>query len=320
MSLDIGREGWVGAGFESSYGVPVAVTDYLPFTTNSIMGTHEPIPNQAAYGIRDKEMGSVSGKKGSKGDLTINLDATFSGYLLGGALGSINSASLGGGVYQHTITRNNSNTPKSLTIINNRPVDREYIPGVAVATAELAVSDGLATLKSSLLGKFPITTSSGTLTTASGGLFAFKDAQFAFGSSVAAAAAAPNLKPHDTKITINNNSKQIWRHGNQDVDVVVHGEFEVEAETTLYFESVSEKNAFYGLTKQAAAFEFIGAGIGGGYYESIVINLYQTRFDTWELETGLADFYAEKMKIKPEYDFGNSKTIDVVLQNRKSSY
>lgn len=320
MTLDIGRQGYVGVGFESSYGSPVGPSDYLPFVANTLVGVQEAIPNNAAYSIRDKEMGSVGGKKSSKGDLTINIDSKLSVYLLGGVMGSINSTLLGSGVYQHTLTRNNSSTPKSLTVNNYRPVDHEYMPGVAVNSLELSVGDGLAQAKASLLGKFPITTASGSLTTASGGLFAFKDAQLAFGANVAAAAAATNLKPHDTKITINNNAKQVWRHGSADVDTVNLGEFEVEAESTLYFENVNEKNAFYNNTKQAAAFELLGSSIGGGYQESLVVNFYQTRVDSFELETGLADFYAEKVKIKPEWDFANSKTIDIVVQNTKSSY
>lgn len=320
MSLRIGRLGWVGVGFESSYGSPVAVVDYLPFTENTLHGVQEQISNTQAYGIRDREIGSTIGKKHGEGNLSMNLDAKLSGYLFGGALGTINSANVAGSVYDHTISRNNTNTPKSLTVINDRGVDRESFAGMAVNTLELDVADALATVKSNLLGHFPITTASGVQTTASGGLFSFKDAFFAYGSSVAGAVNNANLKPHDFKLTINNNSAGVWRHGNADVDVVNHQDFIVTGEATVYFESTTERDLFYNNSKSAGVFKLTGQGIGGGYNESLTINLYQLRTDDWSLETGLSNFYAEKLKFALEWDFGNSKTIDMVLRNTKTSY
>lgn len=320
MSLRIGRLGWVGVGFESTYGSPVAVTDYLPFTENSLAGKQEQISNTASYGIRDREIGSTLGKKNSEGNISMNLDAKLSGYLFGGALGTINSANVAGSVYDHTMTRNNTNTPKSLTVINDRGVDRESFAGVAVNTLELDVADGMATVKSGLMGHFPITTASGTLTTASGGLFSFKDAFFAFGTSVGAAANNSNLKPHDFKLTLNNNSQGVWRHGSADVDVVNQGEFTVTGEMTVYFEGTNERDLYYNNAKNAGVFKLTGQGIGGGYNESVTVDLYQLRTDDWSLETGLANFYAEKIKFAMEYDFGNSKTIDAVFRNTKTSY
>lgn len=320
MALNIGRKGWVGAGLESSYGVPVAVQDYVPFLENSLRGRHEPIPNEAAYGVREKRNTSYAGKKWSEGDVSINLDSKLSGYFLVAGLGSVSSSSLGSSVYDHTISRNNSNTPQSLTIINDRVTDREYFPGVAVSQLEFSVSDALATIKASLVGKFPITSTSGSLTTASGSVFSFKDTFFAFGSTVAAAAASSNIKNHDSKFTFNNNTKPVHRHGSGDADTVNHGEIEEEFEGTLYFENTTQRDLYYNTSKKAAVLKFTGLGVGGGFQETLTINMYQIGLDNWELETGLADFFAEKYTGALEYDNANSKSLDMVLRNTKSSY
>lgn len=320
MSLDIGRKGWVGVAFESSYGSPETIDDYIPFTENGLRGMAEKIENEAAYGIRERVYNSVGGKKWGEGDIGINLDGKFVGYFLGGAFGTINSSNVAGSVYDHTFTRNNATEPKSLTVVNNRSVDTQYYRGASVKTLEINVSDGLASAKASLLSKHPITTASGSLTTASGSVFSFKDVHFAFGSSVAAAAAATNLKTSELTVTVENNSEPVFRHGSADVDVINHKEFEVSAQGTLLFENVTNRDKYYDNTKQAAAIVFTGVGIGGGYSETLTMNLYQTRLDTFELETGLSDFFAENFDLMCEYDEANDKTADAVLRNTKASY
>lgn len=320
MALTIGRQGFVGVGFESSYGAPVAVTDYVPFIANTLKPVYSKIENQAAYGIRDKVFSSVVGKTWVEGDIEINVDPKLSGYFLIGALGTDAPVNTSGSVWTHTVTKNDSNTPKSLTVINDRDIDRQYIPGVAVKTLVLNVADGMATMKASVLGQAPITTTSGSLTTASGNLYSFKDAFFGFGSTVAAAAAATNLKPSSFTLTIENNTSAVFRHGAAQPATVNHGEFQVSADANIFFENTTDRDAYYANTKQAAAFKLSGLGIGSGLTDSLLFNLYQLRLDSFELETGLANFFAEKLKIVCEYDNANSKTIDAALVNLKSSY
>lgn len=320
MSLNIGRKGFIGVGLESTPGAPVAVDDYIPFTENTLQGKHEPIPNEAAYGIREKTFDAVDGKKWSEGVIGINADYTNIGYFLIAALGSNSPSNVAGSVYDHTITRNNSNTPQTMTLTQDRAVDQQYYRNLAVKTFEMSVADGLVDAKSTLLGKFPITTTSGSNTTASGGIYTFADAHFAFGANVAGAVSASNLKPHDFKLTIENNTTAQFRHGDNEPDSIDHGEFEASAEGTLYFENTTQRDRYYNNTKAAAAFVLTGPGIGGGYFGTLTFNMYRTHLNSNELETGLADFYAEKFEIMCDYDNANSKSIDAVLRNLKSSY
>jgi hypothetical protein len=182
------------------------------------------------------------------------------------------------------------------------------------------VSDALVEAKASLIGKFPITTTSGSLTTASGGLYSFGDARFAFGATVAAAGSATNLKPHDMKLKIENNTTAQFRHGSYEPDTINHGEFEATAEGSVYFETTTERDNYYNLDKQAASFKMTGQGLGGGYTSSLEFRMYRTHFESFELETGLSDFYAEKFTIRCDYDNANSKSIDAVLRNVRASY
>jgi hypothetical protein len=282
----------------------------------SQVGTEE-ITN--AQGIRDKVFSSVQTRKWSKGDFEMYQDALMSPYFWKSALGTEGTATVVAGVGDHTFSRNNSNTPTSLSIISDRVTDRLLFPGVAVDTLTLSVKDQLATLKSALIGQFPASTTSGTQTTASGTVYSFKDSFFAFGSTVIAADAAANLKLSEFQLEIKNNAQPIFRHGNPNPDTVNYGEFEVTADFNLFFENTTDRDAFHNSSKQAACFKLNGNGLASGYREQVKVNFYQVHFETFELETGLANFYAEKAKLFGEYDNANSKTIDVVFRNSKTT-
>jgi len=321
MALDIGRKGWVGVALETTPGVPVPQTDVVPFTENTLMAKHEPIPNEAAYGVREKTFDAVIGKKWSEGSISINADMDDTGLFLVAALGSNSPANVAGSVYDHTMTRNNSNTPQTLTINQARgSIDKQYYRNVAVKTLEFSVSDALVEAKASLLGKFPITTTSGSLTTASGGIYSFADSRFAFGSTVSAAGSATNLKPHDFKLTLENNTTAVFRHGSAEPDTINHGEFEATVEASLYFEGTTQRDDFYALNRNAASWKVNGGGIGGGYSSSLEVRMYRTYYEDFPLETGLSDFYAVKFKLRCAYDNANSKSVDAVLRNTRSSY
>lgn len=320
MSLSIGRKGWAGIALESTYGVPVNPTDYVPFTNlslNSMVNTQEVM---SAYAIRDKNFSSVATEKWSAGDIEMLLDPKIAGYFIVGAMGTVATNSLGNGNYDHFITRNNTNVPQSLSLISDRVTDRQLYAGMAVDTLTLSVSDGLGTLKASMVGQFPQTSVSGSLTTASGTVYGFKDAFFAFGTTVSGAQTASNMKLKDFQLDIKNNVQPIFRHGSITPDTINPAEFEVTSDFTVYFENTTDRDTFHNTKKQAASFKLTGAGLAGGLTETLYCNLYQTHIETFQLETGLANFYAEKVKLIGEYDNNIGRSIDFTLRNTKSLY
>lgn len=320
MSLNIGRKGWSGVGLQSGAQVPAAIADYVPFETNTLHGVQDQLQVKSAYGNRESVFSSVKGLQHSEGDFSALLDSKMFGYFAVAALGSVSVSSLGSSVYKHTITRNNSNTPQYLTLTNDRVVDRELYADVAVDELDIQVGTDLAMFTAKLKGNFPQTTTSGSNTTASGNVFSFRNAQFAFGASVGAAQGAANLKPHDFNLQIKNNIEVVPAHGQGTPRSINAKNFEVTADFQLYFENTTDRDAYYNQTKQAASLQFIGNGIGGGFTEHVFVNFYQVSTNSFELETGLDNFYAEKVKLQGEYDNANSKSVDIEIQNNKSLY
>lgn len=320
MATNIGRKGWLGVAVETTPGVPVAATDFLAFTANTLHGMQQPISDTSARGIRDREYSSVKGKQWSEGDIEFNLDPSVAGYFLASAFGTSAQTALGGGVFSHTLARNNSNQPKALTLTNDRVIDRQYFRGSVVDKLELKVSDSFATGKASVKGYFPQTTTSGTGTTVSGTIFTWANYTVQFGATVTAATSAVTTKLTDFDVSIENNATPTWRSGSYEPATVDVREFAVNGGYTLFFESTTDRDTYFNNNKQAMVATFTGAGIGGGNTESLVLNFYSIRLDTFAVETGLANFYAEKVKFVAEYSSADTKTIDGTLINRNSNY
>ena len=320
MALAIGRRGFIGVGLQTAFQVPATIADYVDFTSNTLTGMQDQIPVDHATSLRDKLAGSVAGKQWSEGDLELYADNKNAGYFIVAALGTVQTVNLAGSVYRHTVTRNNSNVPQYLTITEDRVVDRALYADVTVDQLEISVGTDLVSVKSKLIGNFPQTTTSGTKTTVSGSLFNFAQAQLAFGTTISGAQAATPLKPHDLKVTINNNSEAVFAHSQASPRSINHKQFESTSEFTLYFENTTDRDSYYAQTKQSASLELIGNGIGSGYQESIAFNMYKTSFASFTLETGLDNFYAEKVKLNHEYDAATGRTIDAVITNTKTLY
>lgn len=321
MAVRTGRLGWIGIALEATPGVPVNPTDYLPFLETSIQDRHTPIADVSARGIRDEQADSQVGKQWGEGNLRINLDPTLAPYLIGLALGDFGTpASNGSGVYTHTLVRNNSNTPKTASIIQDRSTDRLLFPYSVVNTLELSFDDGLAEINIQQLSRQAATSVSGTLTTTSGTLFAFRHATIGMGTTIAAAEAATPLKVRSFNLTINNNSEAQFVSGRRDPDSIIHKNFNVSGSFRVAFENTTQRDYFMNLTKNALVCTFLGNGIGGGFSEYVKFRLYKTRVDQYNVDMPIDDFISEEISFVAEYDSANSKTMDSEIRNRKSSY
>jgi len=320
MSLAIGRRGWIGVGLQTAAQVPATIADYVDFTENTLTGIQDQLEIDHATSLRDKIAGTVPGQAHSEGNFSMYVDTTKIGYFLASTFGTVQAFSLGSGVTRHVFTRNNSNVPQYMTLTEDRVVDRQLYADVCVDEFDLKVGTDLAEASMKLVGNFPQTTTSGTKTTTSGNVFSFASAQFAFATTISGAQSATPLKPHDFELKINNNAEAVYAHGQTTPRSINYKEFTAEASFTLYFESTTDRDNYYNQAKQAASLELYGNGIGGGFTESLIFNFYKASFKSFELETGLDNYYAEKVAMTCENDTSTGRTVDASLTNTKTLY
>jgi len=320
----VGKRGWVNITLETNPGVPVEPsTIYIPFLENSLKEKMEIIPELSARGIRDNQgESSVTGKKEGGGDLKVNLDPTLAPVLLGLVMGNFGTpVSEGDGVYTHTFTRKTNNVPLTTSIISNRAgIDQNLFPYGVVNSAELNFADGMAELTANILSRYPVTSTSGTLSTVSGTLFTFKDARVRVAADLATAITATPLKIKELTLIVNNNAEAVHVVGNEDVDAIAVKNFDVSGNISLNFEDTTQRDLFRNLTKRAMLIEFNGNEIGGGLSEFIQIRVAKMRFENYSPELPIDDIATEGLDFIGEYSSEDAKTIDIVVRNRKSSY
>lgn len=314
MAKTIGRLGYIGLGLEATAGTATTADVYLPFVENTLRGHHEPIEITSSKTARFMDTGSVVGKKWSEGDVTINLDVVNSGYLFKMALG--NELLETGTPNSHTFYATASgNTPKTATLFNGRDTDAERYAYTSVNELVMDIpTDGLSTLKASMMGQFPTAAASQTVTTTSGSVVTFADAAVEFGSTLTTADAADATAVNGFNLTIANNTEMIHQTGSSDVVAIRTKGFKASGSYTLYFDSETDKNAHYALNKRSMI-----VTLTGNSNEELRIRVPQFRLQENDISTGLDDFFVQTGDFVAEdvVDSG-ARSIDVRVQNSKS--
>ena len=332
MSIKLGREPFIGIGIESSPGVAVAATKYLPFVTATIRGMQEPIVDEAAKGIRERVWGAIAGPKHGEGDIEIYVDAENAAYLLYPALGTKSTATASGEtiVYEHTITRKSGNPPRTMTVIYNDTQDTRKYTYATINSLEFNVSDGLATISANLLSKFP-STGTGTQAITSERVLAFKDYSIKFGSGATGTAALADAAGNSATpvrsftLRVNNNAEVQYLSGDNNAAQISWGQLEIDGEYVLFYESTTDRVHYETLldgadSVRAMIVTFSGDSIGNAETEEIEIRIPNFHIRERGTDTGIAGFITENPTFVAEYDPDETKSIQIKITNTTASY
>lgn len=324
MAEKIGRLGYLGLAIEASQGVAENAPDvFIPFIENSLRGHHEPIMDNAVRTSRIKDGGSVGGKKWGEGSVQMYLDANNCGYLLKLAFGletntvKNSSPDINDHLFTPTVS---GNIATSASLWDSKGVDCELYTYGVVDQCEVEVNtDGIATINASFFSKAPSTTTAPTLTVPSGTLFTWKDLSAKFGDTVPLAIASTATKLTNFKFAIANNVDMAYKSGSQSPDTVLLGPVEVTGSFTMYFESITERDAYYNLSKKTAIFTLTGAGLGAGYTEQLKFTFKKIVTEDIDMETGLDDYFMITCNFRAELDRAQAGFVEASLINGKTS-
>lgn len=202
-------------------------------------------------------------------------------------------------------------------MIFGRDTDIEQYAFAAIDELTMEVSDGIAKLSASVQAKYPSTGASQTVTVTSGTTLSFKDMNVYFGADLTTAVAGSATPVNDLSITLSNNLEVIHRSGSEDVSTIRTKGSRVSGSYTLYFDSETDKNAYYNLNKRAMQIRFTGNN-----NEQLDLRIPRFRLSEGEISTGIDDFFVINCDFVAEdiVDSGTAtRLFDVVLQNDKNS-
>ena len=317
--LNIGRVGSaIGLAIETSAGTANTTPSvWLSATENTLRGHMEPIEDISSRNSRIMDTSSLLGRRWTEGDLSLNADVVTSGWLWKMALG--NELYVTGTPNNHTFYATVSgNTPLTATFIHQRgSVDTEQYTYATIDELNFEVSDGLAEISASILAQYPTAGTATGVTSTSGTLLAFKDYFVQFGDTLTLAAAASTTPLSEFSLTLANNSEVIHRSGMPEVSAIRSKGLRVSGSYKLFFDSETDKNAYYQLLKRSMIVTFSGYN-----NESLRFRVPRFRINEAEIDSGLDDFYALTADIVAEdvVDSGTAtRLIDVRLQNNKAA-
>jgi len=316
MAIAIGRTGYLGVGIETTPGQAVSPAIYLQYTDISMRGHHEPIEITSSKASRLMDKDSVVGKKWSEGDVAIDADVISAGYFCKMALG--NELYEAGTPSTHTFyVAASGNTPRTATFVYGRDTDVEQYTNVAMNELKLEVSDALVKLTGSFQGQYPTDGVTQTVTTTSGTHISFKDMSVQFGNDLTTALQSAATPVSDFKLSIANNLETIYRSGSNTVSTIQTKGLRVTGSYKIFFENLTDRNAYYNLTKRA-----MYVTMSGNNNESMKIRIPRFRLSEGEIATGLDDYFVVNCSFVAE-DFVDGGTgtrlVDIVMENDKAS-
>lgn len=316
-NITIGKLGSIGIAIEVSAGTAnTSPAVYIPYANGpTLRGHHTPLEDISTNTSRIMDRSSVLGKRWSEGDAEIWCDVKNSGYFWKLAMG--NELYVAGTPSNHTFyTSVSGNTPLTATLIYSRgATDIEQYTFCAVENLNFEVSNGLAKLTAAFKGQYPSNGASQTVTTTSGTVLAFKDYFVQFGATLTAAGTNTSTPISDFKLTIANQLEVIHRSGSSDVSTIRNKGFKVTGSYTVFFDSVTDRDAYYALQKRSLI--LTASGINN---ESLRIRIPQFRLNEADIKTGLDTFYVVTANFVAEdvIDSG-ARLLDIRLQNDKTS-
>lgn len=242
------------------------------------------------------------------------LDETISVIPFGMILGSVASASAGGGKYDHTITINNSNTAKSATIAIDRVQDIRTFPYAVIKQLDIKVSDGFAILKMEIESKESATgTASDTYTTVTN--FTFAELTAKFGADVTAANAASATPLSGVDLSIKRDVERVYQSGSTSPAKISYKTLEVSGNYSLLFEATTDRDKYLANTANALILTFTDAS--GNY---IKITLPKIMISNWEPSNAIDDIVTQSADFTAHYDSTQTESIRAVIRNATSTY
>lgn len=324
MAEKIGRLSYLGLAIEATPGSAESSPDtFIPFTENSLRGHHEPLADISSRNSRVQDYGSVLGKRWGEGGVTMYLDSNQTGYLLKMAFGqeAVTQKSASPPVHDHLFYATVSgNTSTAATLWDSKGVDAEQYAYATIDSCEITIgNDGIATIAANIMAKAPATVSAPTATTVSGTLFTWKDMAARFGSTVATARAASATKLNSFTMTIENNTELNYKSGSNQPDTITYGSLKVSGSYVLFFESATDRDAYYNLTKRSMVIQLTGAGLGAGFTELLEFVVKKMRIEDIDMETGLDSLFAITCNYVAEMDQDQAGFVEATLRNQKST-
>lgn len=318
MTKFVGRRGTLGIQKETTKGVPVTPTVFIPWATMSFQDMTETAAENQGFGnIADQDSFFVT-FVGAEGDLEAQLYDQSIPLILMSLLGAA-PVTTGSNPYTHTFTLSNTNVPQTLCLYWSDP-DRSYMfPQVVVESLKISVApDNIVNytvhFKSKTARNWATITPSFTTL---GSKFLNQHMIFKLASNIAGIAAATNISTKNFELTINRDTIFDQVIGTVEPEDILSQPISVEGTVQLNLEDDTYRNFMLAGTYRSMQVKFLVSS-----NSSFDLQFPRVGFSEWEPDYTLDEVAKQKIKFKANYDSANAQAIitTATVINTKSAY
>jgi len=321
---EIGRKQSFGLGLETTPGTAVSATAWIPVESAKLKHDVPKIKDTNSFGVIDEQVDSHISKEMSELSLNGIARSQTLGYLLKMALGTAGSATLvETAVYSHAFTRLNTNAHPSATVYCDNGVEDERAPHHMLDTLDFDITNGEYVKFNAMTkgGKIASTTSSPSfLTGTADEQFRASKTTVKIASDISGLSGASAITLEAVKLSIKKNPVQKFALGATTMAVNANQHFTVVGDISVTYNATTYRDLFTANTKKAMQIEIEGSTlIGATKYNKITIQLAQVHLESWERSDANNDLVTETFGFEAEYSFTDTQTMNVVLQNKKTT-
>lgn len=316
-----------GIAVEASRGTAEAAPDFgIPHLDAGFQDKQTKALNTSAFGVIDKNNGSVVTEEWAEGNLNAKVMIDSFGAILLATLGSVTSTPHAtNGTVSHQFERLNSNLGKSLTLFKKDPVAAVRSALVVLSSLEISIVTGeYVTFTAEFVGR-KSAPHAHTIT------FAVDEAEFtskyaavkvaAYGADVNAATAG-DFKT--ATITISREVEAYYQLGDVEPSEIHAKTFDVTVAVERRRTDDTFKDYAHDNTKLALQIELVNTddkiGTANDISPSIKFVFPKVVVSEYELGQGLDDIVTESLTIQGLFDTATGKQMSATLVNETASY
>lgn len=325
MTQEIVRLQSLGIGLESTAGTAVAAAFSIPVESFNLMPVVDKKEDTSGFGVIDEQVDSHIVREQSKLSAEGIARSQSLGYLLKMALGTASGTptTVETGVYLHAFTRLNTNAHPTATVYRNSATQDERAPFHALETLEIDAQVGEYV-------KFKVETKGGKIESATYSpsySTGTADEQFKtvkcvvkIAADIASLGAASAIELTGIKFTIKKNVKGVFVLGAKTLVANHNQQFGVAGDFTAMYALNTVRDLFTANTKQAIQITITGDTlIGATKYNELIVQLAQCELETWDRSSDNNALMTQEVGFIGEYNFTNTQTMNISLQNVKSA-
>lgn len=321
----IGRRVNLGVGRETTRGIAVAPTFWIPRTSLTFNDKVNKHIEEESLGVIDDSDAAFVTERWGEGDIEAEIRDKSFGLFLYSMLGTVSSVVKETTAYNHTFTLSETNLHQSLTFSISDPIGNVRFPLVMLNSLTLTVEvGGVAKFSSSWLSRPSDTWAAVTETYSVENKFRATDLIFKLAPTRTDLAATSEIPIKSLSITFNKNLLRSMVLGTVEPDDIFNQQLGIEGTITLDYENRTYRDYMINGTYRALSIDLLNSGvtIGASSNPQLQIILPRVHFFDWESTTALNEISIQTVNFKALRDVANNEDCiyQAILTNEQVSY